>query len=1830
MSDAEAAVVARVLGWARAAMGTDMAATPADRHAASGYLEALKSDTSTPDLIRMAELLFAAAAASPATDDAAGVMLAFHLLSRVVLAPDRWSALPPPTRDRVRSLALAAASGSAAAAPSAAAAHLRASQAAALLAGVAVRTWPSAWPSFLPDLTSGGLPPAIVCDALAALSDDVHGSEYAAGGALTSARRAELAAALADALPTILPYVTAAAEAFYASGDARGMRAALSALRAYMRWAPATALLAARAPAACVALLADGELREAALGCLDALGGRKEPPPSPFAEDALLLPLATAAGGGAKLGSSGGGGGGLLVPAPGGGPGGVAAHRFRVRFAAVAADLVAAHGDTTVSSRGLDQGGVPVVGSALREWVGLIAAAATAPSVELRLAVLPFWRFLFTAAAKAAASATTLSGGGGVVATATSTAAAAVAASRANLALTFLPTAVAAFLPAPYADPDWFAVDDVLRHEAGDDSDDEDGDDDGDSGGEGAGGSNSVVATKLDRHGFRTALTHLRSRSSGVLTAAAALAPDAAAGWVLTRLNELLAAVPTVSFAIRDRPERLADAVGPAAPTLVPVDAAPLAANLGVPPSVAASWRLWRFDVGSGVPSGGGSGEAGGEALLGALDGLLPAVDSVLAALRPELWTPPVVEAAQSTFARLAALGDGDGGAAAAKGPAHPRLLARKALGLRAFVPLYRLPTDGGRAALAAAVRALVAQTTLPTPVAGTPGGDGGGGNAPALAAVREARNRACHALATICRRMTTHQAAAVNRAAAAAAPSPPAPNNLLPLVAPLCDHVASLLATPAGDALYPGDKCVLLEAAVLTTRLLVPRAIPTPPSVGDTVAGTPPVPPPPPLTAERDRVLGGLLTPAVAGVAAAAAALPSPAALLGLSASDRDGLAAALLVADGGVHAAAAAVPPPTLGGAAATALGAAAAFLAATLSLPAVDASVALPTAREVMFLLNADSGRPASGMAATANLQGTARATAIATDALARLGVSAEGLALPGRDTREWVKAVRHSAVELTRGGTLLSPGLSPAAVSAVASAAATGASSAEPLVLYYVTHRALQALLSATVLSRAAVAAGGGHAGAAAVVAALAASPLPALLSRVAAEVPDRGDVATDAPPPTVAVAGGVAPTVEAAAAAAVAQVGVPTDAAGGGRGEAAAVAAVADLLRLTREHARPVLARAAAEMLAAAVPPATDEPSGSGSGGSGSGGSDGDNVSADGTPYLDLYGGDGALTAAVWAVLLACVRGADAAACRVALGVISRLADDVASRPADGGVPPPDARIESVASRLISGALRPVLLTAVALDGGGPETAFDAAVGALLAILRTRPPVVATTLGALTATEPPAVAAALRTAAAEAATDAARAVASTSGRRAARGAVRSAVAAVAAAKGFGVRPRRAAVPPLTSAAAGRVAGHPSLSALFASTAAATARLAALRAVATAIADEAVAMEEAAAAAAAGRTAVQAVTTGGDGGGAGDGGVGDGGVGDGGVGGVGGERGVWIEAEGEPRGSGGGGEPTGGDTHRRAAVVAAGAANAAAADAAASAAVATAAAGRADAAVADARAAAAAAAVATRAATAAAAAAANASAAADAAAAAVAAAATAIATGSDGGNGSGSDTGSDSRRLSGSKFPPLSAAATAPAAFPSSPPRRVTPTSGGAHRLVSSPRRQQWQLSPLPSPPPPSPPVVAPVVTPHVVVASLPQLSPQSPLAGTYPAAAPIIRLPTRGDGMATAAGGAGSTPFPPSSAPRGGAAYTSSSSSSSSARTSSGGNDSRGGARGGRGGGGRNLAPSPADARRAVAAAAATGRRLSRQLEAGLSRPLAVVAGAIPPASPRFG
>ncbi|OSX80815.1 hypothetical protein BU14_0032s0073 [Porphyra umbilicalis] len=1149
-------------------------------------------------------------------------MLAFHLLGRVVLAPDRWDRLEPPAVGRVRSIALAAAAASAGAGGGGggATAHLWASQAAALLAAVAVRTWPPAWPSLLPDWTGGALPAGVVCDALAALSDDVHGSEFAAGGgALAPGRRAELAAALADALPTVLAFVTGAAESFYAAGDARGMRSALSALRAYMRWAPPRALLDARAPAASVALLDDGALREAALGCLDALAGRREPPPSPFGGEALLLPLAAWAGRSGLLAGGGGGGRGAPMPTASA----CALWRSRRIWRPRTGTRRPGRGGST-------RGGCPARGGARP-----------------------------TAAAQGGAGG---GGGGGD--------AAAVTASRAALAFTFLPTAVAAFLPGPYADAEWFAVDDALREDAGDDSDEDEADEEGggggggvdgaaaSSGGGGSGGGGGVAA-KLDRRGFRSALVHLRARSAGVLTSAASLAPAAAAVWVLSRLDELLAVVPTVApggFDATARPERLSDAAGAGGVPPVAADAATVAATVGVPPDVAAAGRVWRFDTGG----AGGAPRARGDALLATLDGLLPAVEAVLSALSAAAVTPAV-----------------------AGGAGGPRLCRAAA----------RCANDADDA--------------------GGGGGGGGGGpgggvgtDAPALAAVREARNRACHALAAICRRLTTAApvaaagappgaAVALTGGGESAAAGASAPNNLLPLVGPLCDHVASLLGTPAGAALYPGDKCVVLEAAVLASRLLVP------PRAGP-VTGAPAAPAaPPPSTAARDRVLVGLLTPALAALSGAAAALTTPQALLALSPADRDGLAAALLVADGGVHAAAALQPPPGVGGPARAALGAAATLLTALASLPAVDPLLALPTAREVAYLLNADVKGPAAAAA----------------------GGRSGGSAPPRRrPTRSRASAWR----------TLASA--SPAAPTA------TG------------PRRCGTRRWSARGGGRGV--GGGGCRG---------------------------GGVA---PPPSGAAAG------------------------------------VADLLRVAREHARPLLGRAAAEMLVATLPLA--EEAGGGGGGAATDAPGGASAAAvadpTATPHLDLYGGGGGwepLTASVWALLRATVTAGDVTACRSALGVVTRLADEVAAPPrgppATPPPPPPHPRSDAIAERLVSGLLPPVLLTAVALDGGGGETAADAAVSALFATLRVRPDAARGVLATAAAGEPPAVGAALAAAAAEAAADAARAVPSVSARRKARAGVRAAVRAVAGATALGSRPR-AAVGALTSAGAERAAAR----------------------------------------------------------------------------------------------------------------------------------------------------------------------------------------------------------------------------------------------------------------------------------------------------------------------------------------------------------------------------------------------------------------------------------
>jgi len=325
-------------------------------------------------------------------------------------------------------------------------------------------------------------------------------------------------------------------------------------------------------------------------------------------------------------------------------------------------------------------------------------------------------------------------------------------------------------------------------------------------------------------------------------------------------------------------------------------------------------------------------------------------------------------------------------------------------------------------------VRLLVAQRTLTTPAAAAAAaaagpGEGVGTDAPALAAVWEARNCASDAPAAFCRWLTTAAPAAFFRRLATAAPvaataGPPSaavsltagtdaavakPNNLLLLFGPLYDHVASLIGTPAGAALYPGDMCAVLEAAVVTSWLLVPsRAVPA--------AGAPAPSPPP--TAARSLVLVGLLTPAVAALSGAVSSLPTPQALLSLSPPDRDGLGASLLVVDVGAHVAAASHPAPGIGSTAGGALGVAATLLSALASLPVGDSLLALQTVRKVSYLLNEDvKGASASSVGGQS---GGERAVGAAADALARLSVGDVGIQIPRGADRDWTKAVRHSVV------------------------------------------------------------------------------------------------------------------------------------------------------------------------------------------------------------------------------------------------------------------------------------------------------------------------------------------------------------------------------------------------------------------------------------------------------------------------------------------------------------------------------------------------------------------------------------------------------------------------------------------------------------------------------------------------------------------------------------------------------------------------------------------------------------------------------------------------
>lgn len=195
------------------------------------------------------------------------ILFAFHLLEQRVLNNGAWLSHPNELRKMVRSLAVTLVANSSNNFP-----HFVAEKARALLIALAVREWPQHWPTFMDDVLSAQLPKSTVCALLRILSEEVH--EFS--DCIETSRRTELAHAMALVLPNMLSYITDAANVFATSAQYDGLRAALAAIEALLSWAPLPVVFEAHVPEACITLLKNEHIADAALSALRVLVKRKE------------------------------------------------------------------------------------------------------------------------------------------------------------------------------------------------------------------------------------------------------------------------------------------------------------------------------------------------------------------------------------------------------------------------------------------------------------------------------------------------------------------------------------------------------------------------------------------------------------------------------------------------------------------------------------------------------------------------------------------------------------------------------------------------------------------------------------------------------------------------------------------------------------------------------------------------------------------------------------------------------------------------------------------------------------------------------------------------------------------------------------------------------------------------------------------------------------------------------------------------------------------------------------------------------------------------------------------------------------------------------------------------------------------------------------------------------------------------------------------------------------------------------------------------------------------------------------------------------------------
>lgn len=251
---------------------------PSQIKQAEQTLQVLKNRLNPISCIQVVELLL-----SPLLDSTPNpqvslpeIHFGFHLLDEIILrAATAWAAFPDSVCARVRQIAVMLFQQFSQVDSSGCRVNrfpaLVVEKTIALLSAVAIREWPQRWGTFIDDLLSDMRRAETSCHVLRVMSEDIY--DYP--DLIEPKRRQELIHSMALCLPTMLKFVTAAANQFHQQRNFIALNTVLKTLQAFLSWASLHYVFSIGVPTACFVLLHDYETRDGALAALTTLVRRQ-------------------------------------------------------------------------------------------------------------------------------------------------------------------------------------------------------------------------------------------------------------------------------------------------------------------------------------------------------------------------------------------------------------------------------------------------------------------------------------------------------------------------------------------------------------------------------------------------------------------------------------------------------------------------------------------------------------------------------------------------------------------------------------------------------------------------------------------------------------------------------------------------------------------------------------------------------------------------------------------------------------------------------------------------------------------------------------------------------------------------------------------------------------------------------------------------------------------------------------------------------------------------------------------------------------------------------------------------------------------------------------------------------------------------------------------------------------------------------------------------------------------------------------------------------------------------------------------------------------------